>query len=206
MTVSNSQLVVPDLKIDNDGSLTFNASTRVLNLNPQGTINQNDIPVLGLTFLTSAYLMVNYDKDQFTLWQANPTLNEDIVAIGPSSTCTNANSLQTATQTSLPSALPTMISPPSQHRLSRGAKAGIAIGAVAFAALLGLGTIYVLRARQRRQKRDARTFEAVNAVDSEKPFENQSASLFKDLPSEPQELAEPLPHEIGDPQAHEMAA
>lgn len=37
---------------------------------------------LGWQFFSSAYLMVNQDANQFTLWKANPTALEDLVAVG----------------------------------------------------------------------------------------------------------------------------
>lgn len=58
-------------------------------INPllSGHKNAGDFPLLGQTFLTSAYIMVDYDKNEFTLWQANATSDEDLVVMLPSSTC-----------------------------------------------------------------------------------------------------------------------
>jgi hypothetical protein len=43
---------------------------RNLVINPIQHINENDLPILGRHFLTSAYLSVNHDTETFSIWQA----------------------------------------------------------------------------------------------------------------------------------------
>jgi cytoskeletal protein RodZ len=68
-------------------------------------VNARDMASLGTTFLSLAYLMVNQDANQFTLWAANPTTHSsDLVAVDEdgadvTATCT-ATSSATADSTS----------------------------------------------------------------------------------------------------------
>lgn len=39
------------------------------------------MPILGRYFLTAAYVAANEDAGEFTLWEANPTTKEDLVAV-----------------------------------------------------------------------------------------------------------------------------
>jgi hypothetical protein len=73
--------VQTDNSFDPAGNLVYNNSVRELMLNALESVNANDMPLLGMTFLSSAYLSINYDNAEFTLWQANPTTDENILAI-----------------------------------------------------------------------------------------------------------------------------
>lgn len=94
ITIPNHQLVIPDRHTNDFGT----ASTRELMINPllSGHQNAQDFPLLGQSFLTSAHIMVNYDKNVFTLWQANATSDEDLVVILPSSVCKPVSSPRTS--------------------------------------------------------------------------------------------------------------
>lgn len=111
--IPNHQLVLPDITIDTSGNTNYNYSVREIMLNSDQQINANDMPFLGATFLTSAYLSVNHDYGSFSLWQANPTTDEKLIGIGP-----NGNGCQetaNATSSTSPIATASQSSQPQPH-------------------------------------------------------------------------------------------
>lgn len=145
ITIPNHQLVVPDISIDPEGNTIFNDTTREVLLNPLQEINRNDMPLLGKTFLTSAYLNVNYDTGTFAMWQATPTTEENLVGVGKSS----AGCRIVSNSTSDPN-IPTTGAPaPSDSKISTAAIAGIAVGAAASLAIVALATFWLIRRRKR---------------------------------------------------------
>lgn len=164
--VPNHQLVVPERKSDKDnGAWVANSSRSNLVLNPIQDINENDMPILGRQFLSSAYIMVNQNKGEFTICSSNPTKAVDLVAMdengdettdwcGPEETVT-----PTPTATSQPSET-TGREPSEDHKgLEVGAIAGIAVGAVAGVILLGLIGFFLWRRRRRTAATPASTTE-----------------------------------------------
>lgn len=134
--------------------MVANSSEPELVLNSIQQANANDLPQIGRQFLTSAYLMSNQDTDEFTLWAANPTSDENLVAVDSQnqvvedfcsattssvqSSTPSAQSMAMHTATNTPTNTPTGI-PDTSSRLSTGAIAGTVIGSVAVAAgLAGL--------------------------------------------------------------------
>lgn len=150
--IPNDQLVVPNLTVDpTSGALIANASTPELVVNAIQSVNANDLPQLGRQFLTAAYLMVNQDANQFTLWEANPTTNEDLVAVDTNngvvdSFCAAGVASSTASATSA------VISGPAQNNssgLSSAAIAAIAVGSVAgVAATVGFLIFFLIKRRK----------------------------------------------------------
>ena len=149
--VPNHQLVVPDVVVNEFGVPTFNDSTRAININSLQEINKDDTPSLGQTFLTAAYLLVDFDQNQFVLWQSNPTLDTNIMAIGPDATCTSSIVPDT-TYTTYP--LPTGSPSPSGVPGSSGSRPsneviiGGTIGGVVFLTLLVILLFYMWRKRR----------------------------------------------------------
>lgn len=131
--IPNSQLVIPDYFINAQGTMYFNDSTREIMLDSLKDINANDLPTLGHTFLSSAYMMVNQDASTFILWESKSTTDQHLVAVRSSSACTAPAASSTFAKSTPPSGA-TFGPPPS--RLSGGAIAGAAIGGVAAAALV----------------------------------------------------------------------
>ncbi|EPE09835.1 aspartic-type endopeptidase [Ophiostoma piceae UAMH 11346] len=126
--VPNNQLIVPDRYIDRTGVIQANATgldTTILAI--QGE-NAGDILQLGRQFLSVAYVMLNQDANEFTLWQANPTTNRHLVAVDErnadiTSVCSSSGSGSGSNST-------TPSGPSSARKpLSSGAIAGAAIGA-----------------------------------------------------------------------------
>ncbi len=160
ITIPNHQLVVPNYGYETSGSMAvFNASTanEVL-INSLQDINKNDMPLLGRSFLSSAYLMVDQDNQQFTLAGVNATNNEKIISNGPP-VCQSPKSISTpaptssgaAGATSPPAVSPT---PANTHQgISTGVVAGAAVGGVAAVALC-LGAFLLLLRRRRRTRQE----------------------------------------------------
>ena len=115
----------------------------------------NDMPILGRQFLSSAYIMVNQDKGEFTLWSSNPTNAVDLVAMdengdemtdwcGPEETVT-----PTPSATSRPPEPQETDTDDPEEGLGTGEIAGIAVGAVV-GVIMGLVGLFVWRRRRRR--------------------------------------------------------
>ena len=69
--IPNTELVVPDTYIAPNGQIRTNDSASNIVINSLQTYNNDDLPVLGRLFMSSAYLMVNYEAHLFSIWQAN---------------------------------------------------------------------------------------------------------------------------------------
>lgn len=191
----------------------MNDSTRELRINPLLPPNNNDFPLLGLTFLTSAYLMADMDRGQFTLWEAVANTTQDVRAVTPSSTCIVAKSPQESATSTLAPAIPLATDPspppsPSANStiptrpasVSVGLIAGAAIGGVALIVLFALGWTYMYR---RKRRRDHRNF--TEATIASKPHLSKSDDWYGSLRSqELQELPGAAPLELGPSQPHEM--
>jgi hypothetical protein len=159
--IPNDQLVVPNLTINpQTGQLVANGSDPELVINSIQRVNENNLPQLGRQFLSSAYLMVNQDADEFTLWSANPMPNEDLVAVDTqnqvveefcSLTIGGLATVASSTSTTVPdTTAPAPISAkPSSGKLSGGGIAGTAVGSAAVVAVL-LGAIFWLITRRRK--------------------------------------------------------
>jgi hypothetical protein len=145
ITIPNSQLVVPDVQVNQAGQMDIpNSNNREILIYNLETSNVNDMPLLGQAFLTSAYIHVNNDDEEFTIWQANPTKGENLVTVGSQSTCHQTTSNQTTFGGTGP------VPKNSVRTLSAAVISAISIGII-----LAIGTIiialYFLRRKQRRQ-------------------------------------------------------
>ncbi|KAH8819858.1 aspartic peptidase domain-containing protein [Xylogone sp. PMI_703] len=135
--IPNDQYMVPFVDIDTDGSQIFNQSQREFLFNVIG----NQPATLGRYFLTSAYLMVNHDEGTFTLWQANPSSDEQLIPVISKTTaaesCTNssraAESSASPHSTSISSSSsPASLSDQQKGRhLSSGTVVAVVIGVIA---------------------------------------------------------------------------
>lgn len=116
------------------------------------------MPRIGAMFFSVAYLMVNNDKEQFTISQAQPTpATQKLIGIDTANSCISAANVVGADPTT-PSASPTTSSSSSSASsaapdagspgLSSGAIAGIAVGAVGGIALIAGILFFVWRRRR----------------------------------------------------------
>ncbi|KAJ8124325.1 hypothetical protein O1611_g9317 [Lasiodiplodia mahajangana] len=148
--IPNSELVIPERTIDSStGMVVANYSRSNLVINSLQEVNKNDISQLGRMFLSSAYVMVNQDSGQFTIWQANPTSFEDLVGVDSTGKeittfCTNS----TTPGTTAPGQTAVSSQNTTPTKLSSGAIAGIVVGAVAALAIV-IGVLFWRRRRSR---------------------------------------------------------
>ena len=120
-------------------------------------INANDIPRLGYFFFTSAYLHVNHDDSTFTLWQANPTTNTNLVSVmsnDHANACSNGSTLTTpngSTPTTSNSTATSSSQAANQTSLPGAAIGGIVAGGVVVVAAVGLMIFCLIRKRKPKQ-------------------------------------------------------
>lgn len=155
--IPNSQLVLPDQKISDAGSIVSNTSVRDVNLYSLQDVNKNDLPRLGYFFFTSTYLMVDHDAATFTIWEANPTTDTKFIAITandtadacPAPTAATGPAATTSRPTTTPSAQ--VQEAGEQASLSKGAIGGIVAGGIVASAAMGLSLIWLLRRWKKSQ-------------------------------------------------------
>lgn len=158
--VPNDQLVVPHVDIDpSTGAQVVNSTGPDLVINSIQDINANDLPQLGRQFLSAAYLMVNMEADQFTLWSANPTSDQDLVAVDKANQEVTRYCSAEETGTSDGGAAPgsdpssTGTTGPSTSSSSQtGLIAGATVGGVAGVLLIGGAAFCLYRRRKRGNK------------------------------------------------------
>ncbi|KAH6111002.1 hypothetical protein HBI65_009810 [Parastagonospora nodorum] len=151
--VPNTELVVPDTYIASNGAVQTNTLVRNIVINSLQLDNNNDLPVLGRLFMSSAYVMVNQEAGKFSVWQANTgSKNSEIVAVDRqnnmiSEFCANS----TGGSSSAPS-LPTSSTASSPQNegseLSGSAIGGIVAGALGGFAILGIIGFFWYRRRR----------------------------------------------------------
>lgn len=193
----NRQLVVPEVSIDHrTGEMTSNSTGPDLLIDSMQDVNSNDMAQLGSYFLSIAYLMVNVDKDEFTLWPAKPTTEEDLVALDetsaeiknicpPGASTIDSNS----TEQIGPDARPKNPASLEDSGIQTGAIVGIAVGCVSALAFIGLA-IWLLR---RKRKSRAIELQANTHVQYEKTAYQPPAAQY----TQPTEMnAEPLRYEM----------
>ncbi|CAF9938052.1 MAG: hypothetical protein ALECFALPRED_007489 [Alectoria fallacina] len=146
ITIPNHQLILPDIEINSEGQEYPSSSTEVeVLINSLQGVNTNDMPRFGMPFLSSAYLMVDNDQQQFTLSRSQQSTTSNLVAIGPPACNSPAPS---PTPQPLPSVL---ASPTPRPRPSsgtpQGAIAGGVVGGLA-TIVLCIGVFFVRKKRR----------------------------------------------------------
>ncbi|KAK2740554.1 hypothetical protein FQN57_006058 [Myotisia sp. PD_48] len=180
--IPNDQFVVPDLTIDNDtGSLIANSTEMVLALNSLQAGNSDDMPILGRQFLSSAYVMLNHEARKFTLWTANPTLTEDLVAVDSTNsaveTCPSTGAKSPTPQPPAPADTPS-----GSMTLSIKAIVGIAVGASVGIISFAIIAWIIVRRRRLSQK-----------------YQNTGHSTEQMYQPQAGKFIDPGPHEIYEP-------
>lgn len=153
ITIPNHQLVLPNYDIDSTGLTVKNDSYMDVLIGSLQGINLNDLPLFGQLFLTSAYLLVDYDLGMFTVWKSNQVASQNLIATG-SITCSNSSPpVQSSISTSsISTSSASTVSRPSVsgHTISKAAVGGI----VASAALVGfIIFVMILLLRRWRARR-----------------------------------------------------
>ncbi|KAF2463043.1 uncharacterized protein BDR25DRAFT_385225 [Lindgomyces ingoldianus] len=163
--IPNTQLVVPEPLINQTtGAVVQNTSVRNIPINPIQNINENDLPVIGRLFFSSAMVLVNHDSQEFTLWQADGkgggeraqlrVVDEsggigDVFCYGNGSLNGNSTGMPSSMVPSATSA-PALVSH-STARLSGGAVGGIVIGVIVALAVISGICFFLFRKRQRHR-------------------------------------------------------
>ncbi|KAF2813132.1 acid protease [Mytilinidion resinicola] len=220
--IPNSQLVLPDLTIADDGSIATNTSVQDLMIYSLQDVNKNDMPRIGRYFFTSAYLHVNNEANTYTIWEASPTTNTDVVAVLDDDVAKECNVVQPkATPAESSASVPSSTSSPTgspspssstSNKLTAGAIAGIIVGSVAVAGLIAV-LLWRGHSRRKQERADAAA-QANAALDVSPPYQEAvhttMVEMFGHEPPEvkgsvlpPQELwpgrqkYEPDVHELG---------
>ncbi|ORY17278.1 hypothetical protein BCR34DRAFT_51722 [Clohesyomyces aquaticus] len=151
--VLNTELVTIDPYITPSGIQDGHGANRTILLNGLPS-SSKDTPVLGRIFLSSAYLMVNHDQSEFTVWPVskNPKLGsktngiravdgKGVVSQEFCGTGTNGTSNPGSSPSPSSSSLPTGGN--LDRKLSTGGVVGLAIGAVAaISFVIGAACVY----------------------------------------------------------------
>lgn len=191
--VPNSQFVLPDMSIDKQtGEVGMNATVKDVVFYSLQDSMRNLMPGLGRYFLTSSYLMVNHEEDSFTLWEANPTTEEDLVPIIDEQTqkaCTN-NSSQTPDPSPNPNTTGTEEAPGALP-ISKAAIAGIVLTSGVAVDLI-VAAIFLVRRRLQLKRLHA-------ASTTENKIEILDMSEMSDSTERTQEMyGGPPPELVGD--------
>jgi hypothetical protein len=164
--IPNDQLVVPNLNLNTQtGQWVANGTTPELVINSLQSTNAANLPQIGRQFLTAAYVMMNLDTNQFTLWEANATSDTDYVALDSSNNVYDSSNFCSAVTTTTGEGNATSSgsagassSPPvvtKSSGIGSGAIAGIVVGAVAVVAILAGVAFWFLRKRRNDTKYSA---------------------------------------------------
>lgn len=153
---------------------------------------------LGRAFLQAAFLAVNYEQNLTFLAQApGPDPDQSVLqTIKPSDTNLISNPIASFRNswTNHWTVLPTTNSPSNRNTgLSTGAKAGIALGALAAFALLLLGLLFLLRRRKRNNASREDPQQRRPLADEIDGFETPGVSELHGV----SDLSKPLAHEMG---------
>ncbi|KAM3548493.1 hypothetical protein MY1884_009160 [Beauveria asiatica] len=201
IAIPNRLLIVPETKIADSGDIVSNSSSQVILIDSLQDVTSKSMPKLGRNFLSLAYLQSNQDSGQYSIWQVNPTPNEDLVVVDEKNAIVRGGRPCPAGATTAPSSQPSsQPSSPSQQGhdnkpLSTAAMAGIAVGAVAVVALIGGLAWFLLRKRKTRAAAEAEAAEAKSRAARDSAKEDKPATGVDDYyPSQgiphyiPQEL------------------
>ncbi|POR32113.1 Uncharacterized protein TPAR_07685 [Tolypocladium paradoxum] len=165
--IPNHQLIVPERYINDKGDLAVNSSRPVIRINSLQDTTAKVLPVLGRYFFTSAYVLLNRDANQFTLWQANPTSDENLVPVNQAT--------QSCTTTPTTSRQPDL-GGDQNGKLSSGAIAGIAVGGAA-AAGIGLGVLWWCLVRRRKRNNEVEAERFTVEEERERPPTRKAAEV-----------------------------
>ncbi|KAJ4993260.1 hypothetical protein SVAN01_01235 [Stagonosporopsis vannaccii] len=150
--IPNTELGVPDTYIAPDGTVQTNTSVRNVVINLPQSENENDLPVLGRLFMSSAYIIVNQAAERFSVWQVNTgSKAHDLVAVDKENNMVGSSARTPPMGSSDAPLLPTSSVPPllqdQGSKLSGAAIGGIVAGAVGGVIILGIVGVFLNRRR-----------------------------------------------------------
>ena len=112
------------------------------------------MPLFGRVFLTSTYLLVDQDRQQFTLWRANATEGQRLVPLGRptcNGTLPASNSLKSAASSALVQPTATGASAHSGSSLSKGGIVGVSAATLVITSVF-IAALLVWTKRQQHRK------------------------------------------------------
>lgn len=157
--IPNDQLIVPERVISQSGEIVANTSSPNLVINVIKELNTNDQLHLGRQFLSAAYVMMNEDTSSFTMWQANPTHQQELIAVDEHNIPLIANCSANKQAYKMAES--------SKKKLGAAAIAGTVLGSAAVI-IFGVAVFFGFK----RQKAD---------VDFKQPLEQQSPVELENL-------------------------
>ena len=191
ITIPNHELVRSFVDIDATTGQEYisDSSKRVMGLYAEDSQTANTMIAFGRTFLTGAYLMVDADKQQFTIWKGQTSFEQKLIAHGPS-LCPDAASISSPTSALASSS---SFSKGSGLTISKSAIAGTSV--VLFSVLAaGIGAVYFLvrkgKKAQARQNDDKDTINGKHASleSDDSPFQKSELAADRDH-QPPQEMS-----------------
>ena len=143
ITIPNHELVrsFVDINATTGQEYISDSSKRVMGMYAEDSQTADTIIALGRTFLTGAYLMVDADKQKFTLWKGQSSTEQKLIANGPS-LCPEA------AHTASPTAISQKNSAPA---MSKGAIAGVSVALISVIAI-AIGAVYFLVQKRKNAK------------------------------------------------------
>ena len=182
INILSTQLVLPEVGVDDHGAITANLSTREILMTPPQSLNFNDQIVLGIPFFTAAYLLVKYDQQPptFSLWRANASQSSELIALDTDGSQCGAGAPVTSapnSATSAPASSGGSTTATHSAVLTPGAIAGIAIGASVVVAAIVILWWWLARKRRGRTPNDT------NRAGLMSSSETHSSLATKELPA-----------------------
>lgn len=152
ITIPNHQLITPEYDFDIEGQIYIKNDTRLLTqLHSLEDVMKNWMPSLGSGFFSSAYLMVDNDRSEFTLWKGQPSKDQAIMPISNrASSCNASPAAPTVGSTTATSE--SEKSTPGSAKPSAGMIAGATVGGLA--ALAAIVAVTLLCARRRDKPKE----------------------------------------------------
>lgn len=189
------------------GELMINGSDRVILINSvEDRDKENYMPTFGQLFLSSAYVLVNDDLEQLTLWRNNPTTARNLLAIGESCKSIASSSPPIPKSTTSPP-IPKSTNP--HRRFGTSTITGIIVGGIA-GILLFCGAILMRRKGKIKHGPGGDESQEFNQGilynKSELPADRHPPQEMPGDSQSPQEMPadQPLQEMPADPQSQEM--
>ena len=198
ITIENDLLVLPAQQVDDSGAIVPNKSLSEVLIQPLP--DPDTLPLLGRQFFSKAYMYVNYDSAEYTLWEATATEETNLVAGGEKCSASPV-SMGTGDKDSI-----------SGSGLSTGEIAGAVVGSIFGAALIALVAIvtfkrHIRESQNSHQKSLAQGFSSESQdikswSPTDSPAQLEAATPLAEMdprPKSPQELGgkPKLPQELG---------
>jgi hypothetical protein len=143
VTIPNKQLIFDEPYIASDGHIKRNISRKNIPV-VRYTDPNSAMPRLGGMFFSSAYLMVNHDKNVFTIAPIQEKSGpQKLMGVDSANGCIALVEERADTASGAPDSSPS----PSAESISSGAIAGIVIGVLAVLAII-VGVVFLLRRRK----------------------------------------------------------